>query len=271
MQKVLVIFLTLGLVAGAYHLITSKDPVQPPNDSVHEENFDRLRAGMTEVQVESILGSPHRKVGGEIVQLERPGSIDLQGTVQEQPDSPDGSKMNVYLGRNEESIEVLFSAQKGTVIAAEYHVGDYPVIYRGPRVAKRSEDLIAIASSRIVGSSEKQKQKATLAMYQRRKMLEKHRSDAFFGPTDPDSTSSPVSLPAPIPSESHPSQGQSSQQFLPAGKSPAPAAAPAATPPPTKPPVPVPAVEANVASGQSGPFKINLPSGKVLTKSLPTF
>ena len=110
-------------------------------------NFDKLRFGMTEAQVESIFGQPHRKAGGEIVQLERPGSIELRGTIQEQPDSPDGNRMNVYQGCNEESIEVLFW-REGIVIAAEYRVSDYPVMYRGPRVAQRSQDLAVIATSR---------------------------------------------------------------------------------------------------------------------------
>ena len=84
--KVLGVVLLLGLASAIYYFVTSKPPEQPPNDRVQEENFDRLQAGMTEQQVESILGA-HKRVRGEVLQLERPGSADLQVTIQEQPDS----------------------------------------------------------------------------------------------------------------------------------------------------------------------------------------
>ena len=49
------------------------------------------------------------------------------------------------------------------------------------------------------------------------------------------------------------------------------ATAQAASPPPEKPPGSVPAAKAKAAGGQPGPFRISLPSGKLLTQSLPTF
>ena len=36
-QKILGILLTLGLAAVVYHIVTKKEPVQPPNERVHGE------------------------------------------------------------------------------------------------------------------------------------------------------------------------------------------------------------------------------------------
>ena len=271
--KILAILLLIAGAAVAYQMIAKEKCEPPPNERVNEQKFDELRAKMTATQVESILGSPHRTAGGEIVQLERPGSPDLQGTIHERPCTPGGNKMNVYQGRNEESIEVLFSAKEEVVIAAEYHVSDHPVIYRGPRVAKRSEDLLAVSIGQSAGPDKKQKQQENVARYERRKTLEKRAGTSLFGSAEPTSTSPPASPPptTPIPPKSDTSQKQSVQRRSPADQPSAPAAVPSNGLPLGNPTVVAPAVGTNAARNRSGPFRIELPSGKVLTASLPTF
>jgi antitoxin component YwqK of YwqJK toxin-antitoxin module len=286
--KIVVALLGIALAAVSIKILTKEDPLPPPNERVNEYNFDRLRSGMTQTQVEAILGLPDKTTRGEIVQLERLGAADLQGTIQEQPDPSDGSRLIVYRGRDDETIEVLFSSKEATVLAAEYDVSDYPVMYRGPRVAKRSQDLAAVSARRSVGTSEIQKQKETVARYNRRKTLEKRSGSAFYSKETPDqpatasADAAPASTSASIASnsaaKSAPLQQPVAQQpseVIQTGSAAASPETPKQAAPSEINPMPtakqIPAIRVKPKAPPTGPMEIKLPSGKILSESVPKF
>ena len=179
-QKALVIFLAVVLAATAYQFITSRPPSEPSNDCVHEFAFDRLRAGMTEAEVEGILGQPHKTISGQVVRVERLESPTMSWAIEEQRDDANGNVLKVYCGRNEESIAVLFLTETRKVTAAEYRVSDCPVIYVGPSAFTRSKTIAAASMPRLVLSDEVQKQEQNLSRYQRRNALGESRAGSSF-------------------------------------------------------------------------------------------
>jgi antitoxin component YwqK of YwqJK toxin-antitoxin module len=274
--KIIVGLLTIFIASATYYFLTKKEPEPPPNERVVEGIFAQLRSEMTEDQVESLLGSPHKKMGGDIVRIDLADSPDPKYAIEEQPLTEGGNPLNFYQGRNKESIVVLFSGRKGTVAAVEYRIGDYPVLYRGPRIAKRTAPMRMTSQGRVAGTDQEQEQRELLAQYERRKELEKNFVAGSFV-TSQESAAKPAD-PPPQPSSIASAAGASVQPSPPVGSlaslptspspeslKPAPAAsAPSVSASPATPVAPAPA-RTNSVPSKGQPLKITLPSGKMLT------
>jgi hypothetical protein len=277
--KIVIALFVVGIAAIVINLITHQDPPKPPNEHVNETNFDRLRAGMKPDKVEAILGPPDQSAQGEIIQLERLGAADLQGTIEEVSQPASGGRLYIYCGRDDEVIEILFSEKDDTVIAAEYSVSDYPVIYRGPRVAKRSQDLAAVSARRSVGTDELQKQKETLTRYNRRKQLEKRSRGSFYSKETPDSVAdeskAPTSeLPAAEPSKTASPPKTVANQVQPPSLVTSHAPSQQRQPSeihPTPEAKQIPAPSAPLVRKPTGPIELKLTSGRTLSDSSPKF
>jgi antitoxin component YwqK of YwqJK toxin-antitoxin module len=282
--KIIAGILTVIAASVAYHFLTKKEPERPPNDRVTEVTFAQLRAKMTEDRVEDILGVPHKRSGGDIVRIDLADSPDPKYAIEEQALTEGGNPLNLYQGRNKETIAVLFSGREGNVAAIEYRVADYPVIYRGPLVAQRSAPLRLTAPGRVAGTEEEQERRDLLAQYERRKELEKDLvASRFYSSSGPDpkpaepdpkpadpnppQPSATASAPGPsVPSSPQASVvGMSSASLSPEPLQAAPVVpAPVAGSAPAAPVKPAPATAGSVPT-KPQPLKITLPSGKVLT------
>ena len=256
-QKIFMLFLLLLGGAVAYHLTTDKGRPSPPNERVNEQNFAQLRNGMSAVDVEDILGAANRTTSGELLQVQRLESNDLKCTIEEALGQQSDDVMKAFHGPNDESIRLLFSAKDGTLTAGEYRISNFPVLYRGPRTSNRSKSYAAIATGRSTDPEEKRKQKENLARYQRRKKLENTSTNTFFGNASPDdsaASSRPSELRA---SEMQPAKTELKQ--------------PAESPRSPERVTPAPAIAAKMVVHRPGPPRIELPSGKVLTDTVPAF
>ncbi len=264
-QKIVVFLFLFGGAGVAYQLVNPTEPVRPPNQRVNERNFERLRAGMSSDQVENILGQADSTGIGTLLQVQQPDSPNLQCTIEPAAAGDRGDVIRIYQGQNDESIRTLFSAKGEKLTAAEYRVSNYPVIYCGPRTSKHSRSYTAVTTGRLDGPEETRKRQANVTRYQRRKALAKRDGGSFF------SSSSET-----LPDSSTPDNAPLEPRIRPAqtiDKAPVTAADLAnqhrpeerVRLPPAKPLVTTTVLK------RSGPFRIELPSKKVLSDSAPSF
>lgn len=152
----LAILVMLGGVAYKVYTDYSRKP--PPNARVNEDVFGKLGIGADKAAVEALLGAPHQVAHGRIVPAEAQYDPNIHAAIDSQSDAPD--ELNIYEGQNNERILVLFS-KEGKAVAAEYAIGQSPVLYKGsapaesktgprlaPRVFRDEKEAAAIAQFR---------------------------------------------------------------------------------------------------------------------------
>jgi len=131
-RSLLAVLVGLAIIAiGVDILFDPGPPEEPPNSAVNEFTYDRLRLGMTQGDIQELLGLPHVTCGGEVVKVDTPGSAQLAYSIEPGEICTGGDLLNIYRGTDDENIRVLFSGEDRLVKAVEYCVADKSVLYRG--------------------------------------------------------------------------------------------------------------------------------------------
>jgi len=133
LYKVLAIVLCLMMIGVFIEEVLRPAAAPPTNNAVNERTYKSLREGMSEAEIQAMLGLPHSTSGGVIARVDNQDSAGFKYAIQPRKTGSTVDRMNLYQGPDEESIRVLFSGETGRVIAMEYRVAELPVLYKGHR------------------------------------------------------------------------------------------------------------------------------------------
>lgn len=133
------------LAIVAYVVLTHEPPGPPVNPQLNDEAFYLLKPGMPYGSVVAVLGNPENAPAtGHVVRIGKESLWHIVNYgIKRSADSRD--PMFVFHGVGDESVRTLFAADAGTLIAAEYCLGDARVLYMGPS-SDMMEDVMAGAS-----------------------------------------------------------------------------------------------------------------------------
>jgi len=145
-------------------------PEIPANPSVNETTFSAISEGMRRDEVATLLGEPHRIVGGAITKVESQEGRDFKIVLMDKRLQPGADELAIYDGRYEESIRILFSAGTGRVMAIEYRVSGEPILYEGSRSFAVTSPLFGSGTGRAI-DPEMERRMEALRRYKRVKQL----------------------------------------------------------------------------------------------------
>jgi hypothetical protein len=134
--KFLVVLAVLVGIIAIVELVMAPRPSQAPNPRVNGGVYDRIMPGMSEKQIEEILGKPHDLRCGEVVKFEEPPSREVGFEIVERPVRLNVDTLNTYQGLNGERILVLLGVGNRTALAVQYSIEGVPVLYKGQGGAK---------------------------------------------------------------------------------------------------------------------------------------
>jgi hypothetical protein len=158
----------LAILAGVagWELITAPSPRQAPNKRVNDAMFDQLLPGMSEGQIETLLGLPHTVEGGQIVRVQESDAPEEAHEIQPKRRNVGDDILNTYEGLDHERIRVLFSGQSHQALAVEYCVDDAPVLYKG-QAGQKNKLYSPLSVDRMVPVNPEQQEHARRVMIRR--------------------------------------------------------------------------------------------------------
>jgi len=131
LAKLFLLLLVLVGIVAIVELLMAPHPSEAPNPRVSDGVYERVMPGMSEKQIEEILGPPHDIRGGEVVKFEEPDSHEAGFEIQERPVRPTSDILNIYRGLNGERILVLLAVGNRTAVGVQYSIEGVPVLYKG--------------------------------------------------------------------------------------------------------------------------------------------
>ncbi len=151
----------LALLAGVagWELLTAPSPRLTLNRRGTDGMFDQLMPGMTEGQIETLLGLPHTVEGGQIVRVQETDAPEEAFEIQSKRRNVGDDILNTYEGLDHERIRVLFSARDHHALVVEYCVDEEPVLYKGP-AGERNKLYSAMSVDRVVPENPEQREHA---------------------------------------------------------------------------------------------------------------
>jgi hypothetical protein len=129
--KFLILLVALAAIVAIVELVVSPRPTDAPNRRVNGSVYGRIMPGMSEKQIEVMLGPPHEIRCGEVVKFEEPESKEVGFEIVEKPVRPNLDILNIYRGLKGERILVLLEVGRRTATGVGYSVEDVPVLYKG--------------------------------------------------------------------------------------------------------------------------------------------